>query len=321
MKLFVTGATGFVGRNLLKTLVARGHDVFCLVRSDVAAHKVLASGGNPVFFEDSSPESLASQLAGVEITIHVAAFLGFWGAFEEIKKANVDLSLFVMRASEIAGVQRMIHISAASVVMRDEIGMTNVNEMSSYIERQDFAYSFTKALAEIELKNQVSGLKLIILRPPLIWGHGDVFDEKIIPEVKRGRFALFDRGNFHYSVCHVENLIHAILIAFESGVHKQEYFISDAEVTSAYEFMSTRLLAGGVNVPSISISTKLGSKLADLVEVVWKLFSIKSEAPLTKEMVRLMGYEFLLDITKARNELGYSPILSRDVAMKSLRSN
>lgn len=87
---FVTGGSGFIGGRLIERLVAEGHGVRALARSERAAATVKSLGAEPVRGDLDDRDSLAAGAAGTEIAFHLAAQLGEWGPWAEFERGNVD---------------------------------------------------------------------------------------------------------------------------------------------------------------------------------------------------------------------------------------
>ena len=88
--VFVTGGSGFIGGRLIERLIADGHSVRGLARSDHAAARISERGGEPVRGDLSDVEAMRSGAAGCELAFHAAAMLGDWGRREDFERANVE---------------------------------------------------------------------------------------------------------------------------------------------------------------------------------------------------------------------------------------
>jgi nucleoside-diphosphate-sugar epimerase len=154
MKILVTGATGFLGRVLVPALHARKHEVVALDRK--SAGDIVAVTGWP------------ARLAGMDAVVHLAAIAHAHGVDEaRLRAVNVDASVAIGRAAAVAGVQ-MLFMSSVKVL--GEETATQPFGDASPLAPQD-AYARAKAAAEAGLR-AVPGLRLTVLRPPLVYGPG-----------------------------------------------------------------------------------------------------------------------------------------------------
>src|SRR6266508_5379575 len=124
---FVTGGSGFIGGALIRRLIADGHQVRALARSDTAAAKVAELGASPQLGDISDPASLATAAEGAELAFHAAAWLDRNGTWAEYAKSNVDGTRNVIDACRKAGVRRLIHVSTGAVLMAGK-PLVNVDE-------------------------------------------------------------------------------------------------------------------------------------------------------------------------------------------------
>jgi nucleoside-diphosphate-sugar epimerase len=103
---FVTGGSGFIGGRLIERLRAEGHTVRALARSDQAAERIRAAGGEPVPGDLADRDAIAAAAAGCEMAFHAAATVGDWGRRQEFERGNVEGTAKVLGASAHAGERR-----------------------------------------------------------------------------------------------------------------------------------------------------------------------------------------------------------------------
>jgi nucleoside-diphosphate-sugar epimerase len=319
-RILVTGGSGFVGRRLIETLRAQGFAVAALARSDVAAGTVMAAGAEVAVRGDLADVSRWGQhLAGIDTVIHAAAHLKFGAPSEAFRRLNVGATRALLEGAKAAGVRSFIFVGAASVVMGRPAPMDPVDETAPLTNEAWMPYSRTKAEAERLVLASGDAMRVLSVRPPLIWGAGDAFDHDLGAAIRAGQFAHFGRGDFPYSVCHVDNACAAIVAALERGRSGESYFVADGETTTARAFFDARIVAMGLRPVRLSVPSAIAFKLAAATEATWRAFRLSSDMPITREVVRLMGWPFVLDIAKARRDLGYVPVVSRDAGMAKLR--
>jgi nucleoside-diphosphate-sugar epimerase len=114
-------------------------------------------------------------------------------------------------------------------------------------------------------------------------------------------------GNQAMSTCHLDNLVDALILAADHGRGGEAYFVADAEEGTVKSVLSGLLATRGVKAPDKSVSFGVAWTMAGIMGLVWRLFRLKGEPPITRQMLRLIGKPFTVRTDKARRELGYVP--------------
>ena len=153
--ILVTGSTGFVGRNVVKSLRTRGRDVRCLVRSPGRARRILDYGVELAYGDVTDPPSVARAMEGVDAVVHLVAIIRERGS-RTFDLVNRQATETVAREARLAGIRHMVHVSA--------IGAQ---------ENPDYPYLHSKWQGEQAVLK--SGVTYTILRPSLLFGEGDEF--------------------------------------------------------------------------------------------------------------------------------------------------
>lgn len=318
----VTGGSGFVGGHLIRRLLADGWRVRALARSAEARAGVQALGATPVEGDLADRLALSRGMEGVDVVFHVAAHFKLWGPMALFRRINVDGTRNVVEAAERAGVRRIVYVSAAAVVMGRPEPMRAVTEDMA-LQRMPFApYAASKAEAEemlLAANGRRAGFSTVAIRPPFIWGpHMPALDH-MVETVRAGRFQWVAGGAQALSTCHVDNLCHALVLAADRGAGGRAWFVSDGEDTTLKSFL-TRLLNGrGVTPSDRAVPFGIAWTMAGVMGAAWRIFRRKGEPPITRQMLRLIGKDFTIDIRRAREELGYSPVTSVADGMRGMQ--
>src|SRR5690348_13762213 len=144
-RVFVTGGSGFVGRNLIPALLAQGHSVRALARSDAAVATVARPGAEPVRGDLDDAAALRAGMDGCRLAFHVAARTNDWGRYEDAYRANVIGTEQALAAARAAGVARFIHVSTESVLVgTDSPPLINVDETRPRARHPLGLYALTK---------------------------------------------------------------------------------------------------------------------------------------------------------------------------------
>ncbi len=321
-KAFVTGGTGFLGGRLVKMLVKRGWQVRALHRSPGDAAKLAAMGAVPVPGDLDSVDALARGIDNSEVVFHAAAMFKLWGSAEAFERANVVGTRNVLAAAKMQGVKRFVQIGAGAVVMGPGKPMRGVTEDAPLSFPHWAPYIASKGRAQQMLieADDPAGMRTAIILPPMIWGAGMPMIRETIHNVKAGRFRWPGGGKSLMSTAHVDNICHAAILAAESLTGGRAYFVTDGKDRSLREVMGTLLATQGVDPGNRSAPLGVAWFLATVMEAAWRTFRLKGEPPLTRQMLRLVGYDFTMSDRRARNELGYAPVVTWEQGVEEMRA-
>ena len=317
-RIFVTGASGFVGGAATKHLVARGHSVRAMSRSEASDEAVRQLGAQPVRCD---LETVAADVVGdAEIVLHCAAFVEQWGPRDAWRRFNVDGTAAMLAAARGAGVARFIHIGTEAALFRGQ-HLRGVDETYPLAPRSPYPYSATKAQAEMLVRDaNTLDFQTIVLRPRFIWGPGDTTLLPAIEKMARaGKFMWIDNGGARTSTTHIDNLVHAIELALTKGFGGQAYFILDDGVRTMREMISGMAAARGVTLPNKSVPAWLADTLGAGLEAAWRVLPLKGAPPLTRFAAMIMSRDAVLKDGKARFEMGYAPVTTVEAGMVELR--
>ncbi|HEX6228340.1 MAG TPA: NAD-dependent epimerase/dehydratase family protein, partial [Solirubrobacterales bacterium] len=183
-------------------------------------------------------------------------------------------------------------------------------------------YPATKAKAERAVREaNREGFETVVLRPRFVWGKGD---RTLLPEmvatVERGQFAWIGGGRNVTAITHVDNVVEGLLLAAERGRPGEAYFVTDGEPVVFREFVTELLVTQGVEPPDRSLPAWTAAPLARIAESAWRLLPLPGAPPMTTFRAWILTQECTIDISKARRELGYQPIVSREQGLAELRS-
>ena len=316
MRVFVTGASGFIGGAIARSLAAE-HDVLAMSRSERSDAAIEALGATPVRCDLASLGE--DELPPHDATVHAAAWVEPWGTRDQYWQANVEGTDRVLAAARHAGSKRFVHVSTEAVLWRGQ-HLRDVDETCPYPASTPFLYSETKAEAERRvLAADAEGFTAIALRPRFVWGPGD---RTLAPELaemtERGAFVWLDGGRAQTSTTHVANLVHAARLALEHGRGGEAYFVTDGVTTDFRSFLPRMMAAYGVTLPDRSLPGWLVRPVAATVEGAWRALGLRSQPPLTRHAVALMCCDCTLRDDKARRELGYAPVMDVERGLAEL---
>ena len=320
MKAFVTGGSGFVGRNLLAALVGRGDTVVALARSLAAMQTVRELGAEPQAGDLVDVAAMSAGMAGAEVVYHCAAKVEDWGDPAEFQRINVEGTAHVIEAARAAGVRRLVHVSTEAV-LADGTPIHDADETRPRAARPIGLYPSSKAQAEaVALAGSRDGLDVVVVRPRFIWGKGDTaILPKIVEVMRKGQFAWIGGGRFLTSTCHVRNVCEGMLLAAERGNGGEIYFLTDGAPVEFRGFISAMAATQGVEAGTRVAPRGLIYAFAAASEFAWRTFRLKGRPMVSRTAVILTGELVTVNDAKARRELGYVGLVTREAGLAEMR--
>lgn len=319
MNYFVTGGSGFVGRHLLLRLLADGHTVRALARSDESAAAVEALGATPVRADLPDVGDVVDEVRGCEAVVHAAADTRQWGRPADFDRVNVTGTRRLLQAAQQAGVRRFVHVSSEAV-LADGNAVRFVDESAPYPKRHAGDYARTKAIAEqLVLAADSRDMTTVAVRPRLVWGPGDTTVlPQILQAVQDGRWAWVSGGHYLTSTCHVLNLCEGIQVAADRGAGGRAYFLTDGAPVEFRSFVTRCAEAYGVTMPDRTVPHAVARTAAVVLDRGWRVLPLKGEPPVSAAAVALGGHEMTVNDGRARTELGYHPVVTVDEGIEDL---
>ncbi|MDX2273723.1 MAG: NAD-dependent epimerase/dehydratase family protein [Cyanobacteriota bacterium] len=319
MKIFVTGGSGFVSRTMIQMLRDRGDEVIALARSEQAVKQVTQLGARAVRGDLRDEQAMIEGMQGCEVVFHIAGFLSIWGEYKVFYETNVLGTEYTLTAAQTANVPSFVQVGAAASVF-DRQPLFQVDESYPLKQPKFSPYIATKSLAEQRvIAANGAKFKTAVVRPSWIWGNGDHVLPQLIRAVKTGQFIWIDQGQYSYMTTHVVNVCHGAIFAAERSSGGQAYFPSDGNVVQFHRWVTTLLQMAGVKPGRLSIPRWAAWNIAGFIAAIWRITRRKGIPPITRTMVRLIGQELTFTDRKAREELGYTPIVTRDFGLAELR--
>ena len=295
----------------MRRLAAEGWAIKALARSDSSARKVEAAGAEAVRGDLDSVDAMRAGAQGSEVAFHLAAHVGDGGSWEDYERATVAGTRNAARAAREAGVNRFVHTGSEAALMRGQ-PLVNADETWPLQTDSPAYYPRAKALAEREaLAAATEGMETVVLRPRFVWGPDDTTLLPAISEmIEKGRFAWIGGGRHRTSTTHVDNVVEGLMLAAERGRAGEAYFVTDGEPVVFRDFLTRLLATRGVDPGDRNLPVGVAKPVAATVESAWRALRLKGEAPLTRFAVWNSTLECTIDDSKARSELGYSPVIS-----------
>ncbi|HEY0393136.1 MAG TPA: hopanoid-associated sugar epimerase [Candidatus Elarobacter sp.] len=298
---FVTGASGFVGANLVRALLERGWRVRALVRAGAPS---LAGLDVEHVAGDLFAPGLAEAMRGCDAVFHLAATYSLWRRdCEAVMRANVEGARAVLAAARAAGVGRVVHTSSvAAIGVRDD-GVPADETYQSPPERLAGVYKRSKYLGEQEARRAFeAGQDVVIVNPATPVGPWDAKPTptgEIVVRFLNGRMpAYVDTG---LNLVDVRDVAAGHILAYERGVAGERYILGNENLTLRALLERLSALAGRA-APRLRLPSAVPLAYALLGEHVLARFGIAPDVPV--ESVRMARQKMFYSAEKAVRELG-----------------
>ncbi len=304
MRDLVTGATGFTGGHLARSLVAHGHAVRALVRDPSRARDLEHAGVQLAVGDLRDSGAVAKALDAVDVVYNVAAIYRQAGVSTETYRAVNATSVghLIVAAAE-AGVRRVVHCSTVGV--HGDVERPPADEDAPL--KPGDVYQDTKLEGERLARAAGSrGTEVTIVRPTGIYGPGDRRLLKMFRGVARERFPILGEGQIYYHLTYIDDLVDAFRLCGERAeAANRTYIIAGGEVTTLNELVALVAEVAGVRPPRLHLPVWPFWVAGALCEAVCVPFGI--EPPLYRRRVDFYTKSRAFDISRARGELGYAP--------------
>jgi nucleoside-diphosphate-sugar epimerase len=300
LTVLVTGATGFIGTNLVRQLLLDGTRVRVLARSAERAKPLTDHGAEAVIGDVTDAAAVTSSLDGVRTVYHLAGRLFAPDVpASEFRRIHVDGTKLLLERSRESGVERFVHCSTTGVL--GATGDEPADENAPVHPTN--AYEATKADAEILVRN--SSVPAVIARPGLVYGPGDLHLLPFFRAVLRRRFRPIGRRPVWLHPIYIADMTDALVRCGRHPEAAGECFnLAGREPVSLAELADAIAHAGGTRLPKGHIPLTAAHAVAAIGD---RLPShLKPAAPLTTSRLDFLTHSRIYDVSKAQRVLGFA---------------
>jgi len=310
MRCFVTGASGFIGANLVHELLQRGHEVKALLRPNADLRGLSGLDFERVEGDVSDRGILKSAMAGCEWCFHVAASYHLWlRDYRPMYAANVEGTRNVLEAASSAGCSRMVYTSTVgcigvpqpvngAIIPSDERSPVSEGQMSNHYKRSK--WQAEKVAAELARK----GAPVVIVNPSAPVGPRDVkptpTGQVIVDFLNRQMPAYLDTG---LNWVHVRDVAVGHILAAEHGRVGERYILGNAEgnwrMQQAFGVLEE---ITGIPAPKMRIPYSVALAAAYANEALSAITRKPPKAPMAG--VKMAKYKMFFNPAKAIEDLG-----------------
>ena len=304
----VTGATGFVGSAVARTLAARGHRLRLMVRRGSDRRNLEGLDAELVEGDLGRPDTFVAALKGCEALFHIAADYRLWVPDPaSMMQANVEGTRLLMLAAQQAGVSRIVYCS--SVAALGLIGDGSVADEATPVHEHAVIgiYKKSKYRAEQEVLRLVrdQGLPAVIVNPSTPIGPRDIKPTPtglMIADAAAGRMPAYVETGLN--IVHVDDVAEGHALAFERGTIGERYILGGEDMQLRELFAMVSEVAGR-RPPRLRLSQSVLWPVAVASEWASRGFGI--EPRVTREMLAMSRKKMFFSSAKAIRELGYAP--------------
>ena len=311
MRAIITGATGGLGRNLVEFLVLKGWEVIAFGRNkkigDVLGVEFYA-------FDLSDKELTLKYFKKVDVVFHCAALSSPWGSYDSFYRANVMATQNVVDAIKLYDIKKLVHVSTPSIYFN----FTSQYEVKEDYLPNKFVNNYAKTKYEAEQVVLNSDIDSVIIRPRGIFGE---YDQVLVPRLekiaKKGSLPLIKNRKVIVDVTYVGNVVHALFLAATKNVESKSIFnITNDEPMDIKNIFILVMKSININVKFKFVSYSLLIGVANLLETLAKL-RLTGEPLVTKYGIGVISTSQTLDISSAKEILGYKPIYTIEEGLKN----
>ncbi len=307
-KVLITGATGFIGGNLVKANISKGNKVRALVLSNDPDEQKLKDSDVEIFHGDIREyDSVRKAASGMDIIFHCAAIVTDWAPWKLFREVTIGGIENVCKAAIDAGVSRLVDIST-----NDVFGTNERRMMDETLPLKPWGEPYPDSKIEAEKITwryyNERKLPVTMVYPCWAFGPGDKTFVPLLADAIIKRELIFWRKDVLVWPTYIENLVDLLLLISEDErAVGNGYLVHDGESVTLQEFCKGIAETLGVKPVNTHIPYSAAYTGAVIMEALWKVLNIKTRPLLTTYTVKNLGSRLKFSIAKAERELGWKP--------------
>ena len=312
MKIFVTGATGFIGRHLVQRLVKDDHELYCLVRNNSKTAPLERLGVHLVYGDVNDTSVLCAGMQGCDWLFHLANLYSMWEPDpSRFNRINIEGTRSVLEAALQTGIKKVVYVSTVAVFGKPV--QTPFGEESSPGPHLFSEYARTKAVA-----NEIAwdlykrrGLPLVVLYPGIVLGAGDgKASGQYIQDIIRRRVPSTIFHNSRETYVYVGDLVEAMLRAAARPETVGQKYLIGCHTLDGRGYADLISQVSGVPLPLFRLPDWMVLAAAYLLTGISQIIRRPPLWGLSIDAGWTLKNGFCIDGSKAERELGiqYTPI-------------
>jgi nucleoside-diphosphate-sugar epimerase len=323
----VTGASGWLGQNLVRTLAPTRERVRCLVPDADSGPplELVAPSVETVVGDVRDPatvDRLFADIGSSTSVFHAAAVIHPAKSTREFFDVNVGGTQMVLDRARRAGVERVVHVSSNSPFGANPTPDDRFDEDSAYNPYMGYGKSKREAEQLVRTAHERGDVPAVIVRAPWFYGpYQPPRQSRFFSAIRRGRFPLVGDGRQRRSMVYTDNLVQGLLCADRSDkAPGQAYWVADAEPYALVDILSTvraALAAEGLTLSGRDAGLPLPLVAAQVAEKVDGFLQSKGRYSQALHVLGEMKDTIACDIGRARDEIGYDPAVALFEGMRT----
>lgn len=299
----VTGATGFVGGELVKQLVGRGHQVVALVRKPERATFLRLLGVEVHQGDITERASLRAPMTGADGVFHCAAWYAVGERFADADRVNVEGTRNVLDVMRDCAIPKGVYTSTIAVFGDTRRRVVDETYRCAGPFASEYDRTKWRAHYEVALPAIARGLPLVIVQPGVVYGPGDTSGiRQLWVRHLRGRLPAVP-GRTAYCWGHVEDTARGHILAMERGRVGESYILA-GPIHTMRDAVRVAARLSGRRGPFVSVPPFVLRGAAALMGLVERMVQVPPG--LSSEYLRVIGGStYLASSDKARRELGF----------------
>jgi nucleoside-diphosphate-sugar epimerase len=287
MKILVTGASGFIGSALVRTLTNKGNEVTCLVRKEEKKQKFHGMDVKFAVADITDRERLFDALKDLDVDVffHLAAINPLEKDKKVQQRVNVDGMKNVIDVCQKGKVGLFVYAQGTGVF--GDVKGAWIDESTARNPDTDFAKTRSKAEEMLLHANKENGLPATVMIFGDVYGPAGWFTDIIVNKLRDGSFKIPGSGDYYRSFVHVDDVASALALVAEKNAKNNAYIVCDDEPAKFEEFVN-------------HVADKLGMKRPGKVPAFLAKMAVGSD------MIKLLTYSIRAKNTKIKNELGFT---------------
>lgn len=319
MKILLSGATSLIGRHVVAQLLQRGDSVTVVQRSASGLQ-----GVDELRCDLSSPDQaseLATCMQGKDAVVHLAAKVSVSGRWELFEAVNIEGTRRMIEAAQSADVPRFVHVSSPSVAHAGK-SLVGVAAGAADPDNVRGHYARSKAFGEqIVLAANGDAMKVVCLRPHLVWGPGDTqLTQRIIDRARAGRLVLVGSGLAFIDTTYIDNAASAIVAGIDNidRAAGRALVISNGQPRAVSEILGRILSAAGMSSNLKSVPSAVAITAGRAIERVWQTLDRQDDPPMTRFLAEQLATAHWFDQRETQELLKWTPTIGLEEGFELL---